>query len=86
MWEFIFEAVQSSGPALVLFAVAVLVGAALEIWVWGYVHRRELERVRRECDRATQNAEFWREKALTALGLGEEISEIAASLAEETTS
>lgn len=54
------------GPWVLVMA-AVLGGAALEWWVWGTTYHREV-----------REKEYWREKALTNLGLAESSVEAAA--------
>jgi hypothetical protein len=58
---------------LVPFAVVVLVGAAREWWVWGYVFRHE---------RAEK--EYWRDRALDNLGLAERSVDVAAGIVLES--
>lgn len=65
LWQTILEA----GPFAVL-TVLVLIGAAREWWVWGYIYRRE-----------RQEKEFWRDKTLTHLGLSESVIGVASELA-----
>lgn len=83
MWSELVQTLIDAGPVIAAIAIIILVGAAFEIWVWGYIHRRELARVEKQCQRINEDRLFWRDKALTALGLGEEISEVATSLVEE---
>lgn len=67
MVEGLIDLLAEYGP-VVGFTALVLIGAAREWWVWGPMYRRERE-----------EKEYWREQALSHLGLAEKGAEIAAS-------
>lgn len=46
------------GPGVIPMTLLILYGAIREYWVWGYVFRRELK-----------EKEYWRDMALSNLGL-----------------
>lgn len=58
---------------IALAVAGILVGAAREWWVWGYVYRRERE-----------EKEYWREKTLSLMGLAEKSADLAAKEIVET--
>lgn len=82
MWEVLLRIVQESSWAVAVFAIISLVGAALEWWVWGYFHRREITRREEETQRMVKDRDFWMAQALDAIGVGEEVAEVALDLAD----
>lgn len=65
----LWEQGARAGAVLVPLLVIILYGAIREWWVWGYVYRKEVK-----------EKEYWREKALHALGLAERSVETAAEV------
>lgn len=72
MWDRILQLLVDSGPATVLFAVAALVGAAMQWWVWGTEYRRMVTEM-----------EYWRDKTFEITGLGEKAVDVAADLVDK---
>lgn len=71
----IIERFIDAGPITGVLSIVILIGAVREWWVWGFIFRREVK-----------EKEYWREKALTNLGLAEESLDMAAdSVAEDMT-
>ena len=85
-WDAIWETILNSGPIIGILAVALLVGAAYEVWVWGYVHRRMIAHFESLVEHEREESTYWRNKAFTAYGIGEDISHVASQIVDEETS
>lgn len=69
-WADFFDWITNAAPGAMLptFVIVILVGAVREWWVWGFMYRREVA-----------EKEYWREKALSSLGLVERAATTAAA-------